>query len=485
MITDFLLRHSKSPNVSFHMPGHKGDRLYRQYGYGDFLDNVINCDITEIAGADNLFQAEGVIKGTMDKYTRLYGVRQSYLLVNGTSGGIMAAIMASVPKGRKLLMARNCHKSVFNALLLAGIQPVYVYPEMVNGISGAIHNRHIEECLKADEQIAGVILPSPNYYGICSDIGAIARICRKYHKVLIVDQAHGAHLKFFSQYAPYLQLPKAAEECGADIVINSIHKTMASMTQSAVLNLNSDRVDRYVLEDKLQMIQSTSPSYVLMASLDVNAELLMAYGHRLIEEWAANIDWFEKEAARIPGLRVMKQKNLDRTKVNIDMSLYGINGQQLEELLMARGIYTELTTGNIVMCMSGIGNYREDFERLLGALEEIAALYPLVKAPKGIVERNAGLWNRQRELHPIPERSEWIPLKYSAGRICASSIIPYPPGIPFLCPGERIDPKELEYIKELRQQGEKVIGVNDKAEVRVGIISGGIENGNAYEVDQG
>ena len=244
-ILNFLLEHAENHPVSFHMPGHKGSAIYRRFGYEPFLTAIMDCDITEIPGADNLFQTEGILKAAQEEYAKLYGAKRSYLLINGTSGGVIAAVMAAVPKGKKLVMARNSHKAIFNSLVLAGVEPVYAYPEMIHeyGISGVITPEEIERCLAENPDAEAVILPSPNYYGICSDIQAIADVVHARGKVLIVDQAHGAHLKFFSD-AGCAIMPKSAEEQGADITVNSIHKTLASFTQSALLNLNSDRHPR-------------------------------------------------------------------------------------------------------------------------------------------------------------------------------------------------------------------------------------------------
>lgn len=465
-VTQFLLDHAAEKPVSFHMPGHKGSDIYRRYGYDAFLNNFIDCDITEIPGADNLFQTEGIIKETAERYKALYDVKKSYLLINGTSGGLIAAIMASVPQGKKLVMARNCHKSVFNALTLGGIEPVYAYPSMVEeyGISGPIEPEEVARCLDENPDAEAVILPSPNYYGICSDIRAIADVAHARGKVLIVDQAHGAHLKFMADE------PKAAEECGADIVVNSTHKTLCSFTQSAVLNYNSDIVEQYVLEDKLQAIQSTSPSYLLMASLDINGEILEKHGEELFSSWQKNIEDFYAKAADVPGLKLMEVPGaMDKTKINIDMSYYGIDGNELEELLMEEGIYAELVTGNILMCMTGIGNTAEDYAKLLAVLKDIAEREN-AEGDKEQKPDNSGaaLWMKRRPLHEIPKKKQQVSLDESEGLICASSIIPYPPGIPFVCPGEEIGAEEIEYIKLLRSRGEKVIGVDENMCVLVG-----------------
>jgi lysine decarboxylase len=287
--------------------------------------------------------------------------------------------------------------------------------------------------------------------------------------VLIVDEAHGAHLTFFNKFDP-ADMPKSAGNSGADIVITSIHKTLASLTQSALLNLNSDRVDQYMLEDKLQCIESTSPSYILMTSLDINASIIEEHGELLFGEWAANLDYFYEKARNIKGLKVMEGlESLDRTKLNFSLGEVGVRGNRLEEVLIEKyGIFIELYTGDLVMCMTGIGNTREHLAKLVDALAAIAAEYgsvgaagPAKEAPKLIVPKQA-------ELFDIPIYKKTVPLAEAEGLICASSIIPYPPGIPLVCPGEKLDAETIAYIIKLREFGEKVIGVNELSEVFVG-----------------
>lgn len=490
-ITGFLIENADVGYVSFHMPGHKGAELYREFGYGEFLEKMMDCDITEVIGADNLFKAEGIIKEVRESYAKLYGVRDSYLLVNGTSGGLIAAILSAVPRGGRIIMARNSHKSIFNALRLGGIRPVYAYPEMIEeyGITGEVKADEIERLIKEYPDASAVILPSPNYYGICSDIEAIAKVVHDADKVLIVDQAHGAHLKFLRKVWP--ELPKPAEECGADIVVASTHKTLASFTQSAVLNVCSDRVSKMILEDRLQMIESSSPSYLLMASLDINAAILSEHGKELAKRWRENLEYAWNRLSQIDGLNIMKTPRLDMTKLNLDMSELGLDGGQLEEELLARGVRVELTTGNILMCMTGIGGTRSDYERLADALEDISKERKACSGGKSggsagtgdghaasvVNSDDASIVNRRYdgkmlsyrslELCDIPAESVAVKLKDAAGKICAASIIPYPPGIPIACPGERLTAELIAYIEGLIARGEKVIGVTS-GEILVG-----------------
>ncbi len=260
-VCQFLLDHAAQGPYPFTCRDTK-ERQSIENGYSGFLDQMMDCDITEIPGADNLFQTEGIIKETMERYRRLYETRESYLLINGSSAGLIAAILTCVPKGGELILARNCHKSIFNAISMAGAQPVYAYPEVIadDGISGEITADEIRCCLTAHPDCSAVILPSPNYYGVCSDI--------KSHRPGGSRCGQNPHCRsgprrpseIFDKYIG--SDIKAAENLGADIVINSIHKTLASYTQSAIVNLCSDKVDKYAFEDKLQLIESFSPSYL-------------------------------------------------------------------------------------------------------------------------------------------------------------------------------------------------------------------------------
>lgn len=478
------------------MPGHKGRRFYEKYApeAAALFDRSPDYDITEIPGADNLFQPETVIRRVMDRYRSLYESRETYLLVNGSSAGLMAAILTAVPQGGKLIMARNCHKSVFNGARLGGITPVYAWPEIIEeyGICGEVTAEEVERAVSEAPEASAVLVTSPNYYGICSDIETIARVAHSHGMVLIVDQAHGAHL-------PFMNKKLAAEAGGADIVIDSTHKTLASFTQTAIANICSDRVDPDVFQDRLQMLESTSPSYILMASLDLNAQILESRGAELMEQWRENLTYFYRRYKEIHGLSLMTHPALDPTKLNLDMSALGLTGADLEDELIKRGIYTELTTGNIAMAMTGIGNDKTDYDRLLAALAEISEnAAATATAASGAAEGASatgdaaaavsceslnhdmngvcGLscikrqaYSHKPETASVPDKTEPVHYTEAAGRISAGLIIPYPPGIPLVCPGEVMEESVLRYAFELRRQGEKVIGMTADGFVRAGL----------------
>ena len=488
-------------HVSFHMPGHKGhSAIYEKTGYGDFINNIMACDITEIPGADALFCPESTIKAVMDNYAELYGVLHTELLVNGSSAGVMAAIIGSVPVGGKLILGRNSHHSAFSALRLGAINPVYLRPEIDTefNLVAEISPAELEAACRENPDASAVLITSPNYYGMMSDIAQLARTAHDYGMILIVDQAHGAHLRFFDYEAAsqradgvYLRhVNHSAEALGADIVINSTHKTLLSFTGSGILNICSDRVDTASVVESLRMLQTTSPSYLLMGSLDVNEHIMRSYWRTIIKNWREEITDFYRKTSRINGLTVIgaeqarrayslgesdepvsdfamyhERAGLDMTKLNISMAELGLSGEQLDRELRHRGIISEMVHGEFVMLMTGAGNIESDYEALIKALREISDNFAIGSK----VDR----WPRSTpdfrlEVAEVPIENESVPLYKSDGRVLYDPVIIYPPGTPVACPGEVITLEVIAYIAEALDRGEKVTGVDDEGQIRVG-----------------
>ena len=466
---DFLVNQSKEGNISFHMPGHKGPGIYQKYGFSDFLERMMDCDITEILGADNLHQPEGIIKDIQERYERLYDVKKSFILVNGTSCGIVASILATVSRGGKLLMSRGCHRSVYSGIALGDITPCYIQPETTKeGIMGILDHRKVALTLDENPEAEAVILPSPNYYGICSDIEKIAEEVHKRGKILIVDQAHGAHLHLFEKFCGEGELPRAAEDLGADIVINSTHKTLATFTQTAILNVTSERVDLFKLESYLHMVQSTSPSYLLMASHDINSKIIEEHGDEIFSQWMEDLKWFYNRFSA--SNLIAGWDGLDFTKINIDASAIGWTGSQLEDYLMENKIVPEMVTENIVVAMSGIGSVRMDYEKLAevleGAIEKAAA-------GRQTIHGDADACREVSEKYPQTkvvnhgEKVIELPLEQCEGYASGDLLIPYPPGIPVLCPGEEVTQEIIDYIKKLTGENRQVLGLSEENAIHV------------------
>ena len=518
-IIEFLNEYIKAPAVSFHMPGHKGrSDIFEKTGYGAFLRNIMTCDITEIPGADALFCPETTLRSVMDNYAELYGARHTELLVNGSSAGVMAAIIGCVPVGGKLILGRNSHHSAFSALRLGGINPVYVRPgiEPYSGLSGEISPEALRQACEANADADAVLITSPNYYGMLSDIASLAAVAHNYGMVLIVDQAHGAHLNFFDNDAEslrdkggYIPFPRhAAESLGADIVINSTHKTLLSFTGSGIMNICSDRVDISAVSDALRMIQTTSPSYLLMASLDINERIMRGHGQAVIRGWREDLFRFYRKALRINGVQIaggriitealkngaeaLKQTavdtadpeiaeitaaslfpmyhnraGLDMTKINISMSGLGMSGEQLDKELRTRGIISEMVHGEYVMLMTGAGNRSSDYDCLLAALQGISDSYGISRPDR---QRPCPAADFVLETAGVPFEAMSVPLYEADGMILYDPVIIYPPGTPVACPGEILTLEVISYISDAIGRGEKVTGVDEEGMVRVELV---------------
>ncbi len=280
---DRLLQYQSSEMYPFHMPGHKRRK--------DDFANPFLIDITEIEGFDNLHHAEGILKDAQDRAAALYHSEETYFLVNGSTCGILAAVSACMTRGGKILMARNCHKAAYHAAYLRGLDIEYLYPEKedIFGINGGIHEDIVERALEEFQDIQAVMITSPTYDGVVSNVEKIAQIVHRKGIPLIVDEAHGAHFGFHEYF------PKSSVEMGADLVIHSLHKTLPSLTQTALLHVNGNRVDRECLRRFLDIYQTSSPSYVFMAGMDSCVCLLEKRGGELFESLRRNLEVFYKQ----------------------------------------------------------------------------------------------------------------------------------------------------------------------------------------------
>lgn len=479
-LTGFLGDHGAKRPISFHMPGHKGrPEVFRYYGQ-DFVDRLVQGDITEIPGADALQQPNGIIKDLMDAYAGHYHARHTELLVNGSSSGIMAAIMTSVPRGGSLIMGRASHKSAYSALRIGGIRPVYVESlfDEEYFLQGGISPEAVKKAIDEHPEASAVFITSPNYYGVLSDVGKIAKIAHEAGMLLIVDQAHGAHLidvdmrqREVERKDPsgYREAPaefRSAELLGADITINSIHKSLFGFTGTGVLNVCTDGPDVDRISRMLGMLQTTSPSYILMESLDASLQIMEKHGPYIIDRWRDDLDTFYEEAADIAGLTVVMkdERRYDRTKINISFADKGVRGGQLWEDLIYRNVWPEMVHGDYVLLLTGPGNRSEDYIQLLKALREISDDYGIVADP-GEREKPFSGKMEQRE---IPGEAELVPIYEAEGRVLYDPVIPYPPGVPLACPGEVLSYEAISYIGGLLGKGDQLMGVDEEGLIKVG-----------------
>ncbi len=403
----------------FHMPGNK-----RKDGYRN--------DFTEVEGLDNLYYPQGIIKESLERIKNLYGTKESYILVNGSTAGILAAITAVTKKGDHILVARNCHKSVYNAVDIWNLVPHYVMPKVICGMEGEISPLSVERELK-NNNIKACVITSPTYEGIVSDIKGIAQVCRKYGVILIVDEAHGSHLRF----SPYF--PVSAVECGADIVIHSTHKTLTSLTGTGLLHICSDRVEKNLVGKRLGYFQTSSPNYIMMASVDRCICDIMENGNRMFSEYTGLLEDFYRKSEDLENLSVFRGGGVfgfDKGKIVISTAGTNISGTVLQSLLREKYlIEVEMSNINYALALTSINDSREGFIRLTDALFEI----------DGGLEKNEETQSPVCHIKPQIKYNIWetedmeresLPLENSIGRVSARYIYAYPPGSPIVAPGE-------------------------------------------------
>ncbi len=427
--------------LPMHMPGHKRNAALAPYlralGAG--------LDITEIDGFDNLHQPEGILADCMAQAADLWGSRSAHLLINGSSGGILAAIRTMTRRGDKILLTRGAHKSVFHAIELCGLVPVFVTPPVLApyDILAPLSPADIENALSAHPDTRLVIVTSPTYEGVISDIPAICAVAHSRGVAVMVDEAHGAHLGLGGGFAD------GAVKGGADIVVQSLHKTLPSLTQTAMLHVCSDRVDTERLAHQLAVFQTSSPSYLLLASIDGCVQLLREKP-ALLTDWSATLSHFDGQIAPLKKLQVLGHNTplpcpFDLSKLPIFTGCAGTSGYDLARLLREEfAIEPEYAAPGMVLCMTGAGDTDATLSRLAEALLEIDSR--CAYCPPPAVQPVTALLQTCEMVMPPEEalgrESRLIPLEEAAGQICGEYIWAYPPGIPLLIPGERI-PREL------------------------------------------
>ena len=474
-----LISYGESDVYPFHMPGHKRRALP--------FPNPYTIDITEIDGFDNLHHAEGLIREAEERAAKLYGADRSYYLVNGSTCGLLAAICAAARRGDKVLAARNCHKAVYHAISMQGLAAEFLYPAITRGdLQGQITAAQVEEALTKHPDIAVVILTSPTYEGIVSDVAAIAACCHAHGAALIVDEAHGAHFGFGAGF------PENAVRLGADAVIMSLHKTLPSFTQTALLHCNGTRIDPGRVARYLGVYETSSPSYLFMAGMDACIDLIREQGAELFAEYRRRLDAFYRDTADLAQLHVMRREDLckeeaydwDDSKLMIYAGTMG--GEALhQELLGHYHLQMEMVSADYVLGMTSLMDTDEGMRRLVTALHEIDEKNRCMAALRGTDEENrrldapeAGFTARMYRENPrrmqiyqaldLPYRE--VPFDEAVGKMAADYVYLYPPGIPLIVPGEIITEEFIRHIRECRERKLNVEGQGNPAPGRIKIV---------------
>lgn len=454
-----------SRNYPFHMPGHK-----RMLAGDELLEKICGIDVTETDDLDNLHDAKGILKEAQEHAAKVFGSDETYFLVNGSTGGILAAINGSVTTGDDIVIAANCHRSVYNAVMLSGATSHIITPgtetfcDINAGITAAAVAAALKQCDNGNRK--AVVITSPTYEGITSDIKAIADVCHKEGAVLIVDAAHGAHFGF-SDYFPVSPIGIA------DVVVTSVHKTLPAMTQTALIHIKKECPAKDRIRQMLSVFMTSSPSYVLMSSIDSVACLLEERGPELFAAYEARLDRFYDKAKNFDNLSVLcKEKltdagsaDLDRSKIVISDLTGSLSGNELLHILHDKyDISIEMAADTYVILMTSIADTDEGFDRLAAALSDIDQMLEgkrPAKKIRGIIKRTFDRIAIGRIKEVLFDGRKSVPIDRAEGFISADFVSIYPPGIPVILPGEVITKEKIDTIVDAVNSGRDVPGLKD------------------------
>lgn len=471
-LVEALAASAARDHAPFYAPGHKqGQGAARQLQ--DLLGAALRADLPELPELDNLFAPAGPIAAAQELAAAAFGAEQTWFLANGSTCGIEAALLAVCAPGEKIIVPRNAHQSVISGLILAGAVPVFVMPDydpdwdLVHGVSAAA----VAAALEQHPDVRAVLLVSPTYHGVCSPVAAIATHAHAHNIPLLVDEAHGPHFGF------HPDLPAAALRAGADIAVQSTHKVLGALTQASMLHVQGTRVDRGRLSRALQMTQSTSPSYLLLASLDAARQQMATVGQQRLGEVLAIATQIHRQLAALSPLALLTPSSawptIDATRLTLHVAPLGWSGFAADELFHETlGVTAELPALRHLTFILSLGNTPADAERLLAAcqtLRRTAPSHPLESIQIGRPFPAAALALPPREA--FFARSLALPIDQAAGRISAELVCPYPPGIPVLLPGEIITAEAIAYLTQVKQRRGRITGCSDAALSTLGVLA--------------
>lgn len=461
--------------IPFHVPGHKQGNGVEKEFYDFMGENPFKIDVTIFEMVDGLHNPTTHIKRALELAADAYGAEESFFCVNGTSGAIQAMILSAVKAGDKILVPRNTHKSVNAGIILSGAQPVYMEPEIdqVNGIAHGVSPETVEKTLRENPDASAVLIINPTYYGVSTDLKKIVKIVHEYDIPLLVDEAHGPHLKFSHE------LPFSGMEAGADACAQSTHKIIGAMTQGSILHVQGNRINYAKVKQVLSLLQTTSPSYILLASLDCSRKQIALEGKDLIAESIKRADYLRDEINKVKGFKCFGREILDGkgkyafdpTKIAISAKELGLTGYQLERIFVDKyNIQPELSDFYNVLLVTTFGDKIESIEAVIEAVKNISLETEFegeVPAFKDIPQIP--------ELDQVPREAFFSektrkPMKEAIGHISGELIMAYPPGIPIICPGERITEEIIDYVEDLRRAGLSVQGLEDSNIENINII---------------
>jgi len=466
---DAMVSLAESHKVSFHTPGHKSGKGISTRFRKFVGPRIFSIDLTTLDEVDSLQNPTGVIKEAQELAARACGADRSYFLVNGTTVGNHAMVASVTRPGDRVLIARNCHRSVLTGLIVSGAQPVFFQPAFDRDLKLTLNVTFdaAKQAIDANPDATTLLITSPNYYGLCADIEKIIPYAHEKGMTVLVDEAHGPHLKFNPK------LPVCALEAGADLCVQSTHKIVGGMTQASMLHVRSRRVNPDVVTNTLKLLQTTSPSYILMASLDLARMQMATEGKKLLDRTVKFAEDARSKIDRIDGLSCFSRdrakaagmSDMDVTKLTITVSDLGLSGYHVSHLLNTRyGIQVEMADPFHILVIVSIGDRQDDLNRLVESLRMIAsetglqgALLPLDKVHPPRLDNRFLITPREA----FYSKTELVGLDQAVGRVSSEIVTVYPPGIPLLVPGEEISADAIAYIRNMAGLGAIIDGLNE------------------------
>lgn len=459
-----LTNYNRQGVLPFHVPGHKQGRGFCVDK--PFLNKeALKMDLTSVPETDNVFNPKGPILEAEQLAAELYGADRAFFLVNGTTSGIQTMIASVCSPGDKIIMPRNAHRSAIGGLVLSGAYPVYVLPEINKefGISMGISEEALKKALNAHPDARAVFLINPNYYGTAPNLKALVDLAHSYDLAVLVDEAHGAHLSFDQR------LPLSALEAGADLVASSMHKLGGSLTQSSILFLKGQRVLPQRVQSILNLLQTTSPSYLLLASLDLARYQLAKKGEKMVKTAVDLALYARQRIKKIKGFKVLEKEGeqegfftLDPTKITINVEGLGLSGYEAEKILRQDyKIQVELSDLYNILILISLGDKKYMIDRLIASLKDIADRRNIKNVVRYLPPLPAipTLNVLPRDAFYAPTRD--VSLEEAEGEISAEAVMAYPPGIPLVCPGEKITAEVIEYLCLLKRENAQLEGAAD------------------------
>lgn len=462
-----LRKYTESKFLPFHMPGHMGGSVFP----ADFGKLMIDIDLTELPESDNLYNPCGIIKQAQKKAATAFGADNTFFLVNGSTSGIHAMIAGTLKAGDKLILPRNCHRSVVAAMALCDIQPIYIKNEYSteHALMLPISPEQVLQVLKCNPDASGVLLVNPDYYGVCGQIRKIGKIVHGLGKLFLVDEAHGAHLAF------HTGLPASAAFADADVWVQSAHKTLPSFTQAGFLHIKGNRVNPDHVLKMLSLFQTSSPSYMLMASLDWVRWFMEVNGNKRLEEIIDSIHKLTIDLKARWGIKTIGDYGLnehigaiDPTRLCLDVRPRNISGYEALKRLREQKAEPEMADFHRLVFICTVAHDAHAFKLLHEKLDSMLELTDVNKTlpdfPVMYGSLPVQIMSPRQAFNSIIEN---IPLLLSEGRVCGEVIGAYPPGIPRFCPGELIDREGLEELLGLKSLGGNLFGLSGDGLVSV------------------